>query len=126
MTRYPFIIVVDDDPSVCKALGRLLRTSRMDVQTYASGAALLFALEGRRPDCLVLDIRMPVMTGPELQQRLLDQGLDIPVVFITAHAEDAVTEFQLRSTGVEILHKPFDDQALLDAIYRAMERGSPR
>jgi FixJ family two-component response regulator len=97
----------------------------MDVQTFGSGADLLGALKGRVPDCLVLDIRMPVMTGPELWQRLVEQGLEIPVVFITAHAEDAVTELQFRSAGVEILHKPFDNQALLDAIRRAMERGSP-
>lgn len=98
----------------------------MDVETYASGAEMLRALDRREPDCLVLDIRMPAMTGPELRERLLDEGYDIPVVFITAHAEDAVTELRLRTAGVEILLKPFDNQVLLDAIRRSMERQRPR
>ena len=124
MTRRPLILVVDDDPSVCKALARLLRTSQMDVETHSSGAELLRTLKGRKPDCLVLDIRMPAMTGPELRERLLDEGHHIPVVFITAHAEDAVTELRLRTAGLEILRKPFDNQVLLDAIHRAM--GQPK
>jgi len=123
MGKHLFIAVVDDDPSVCKALGRLLRTSQMDVETHESGDAFLSAMTERKPDCLILDIRMPSMTGPELRGRLLDAGRGLPIVFITAHAEDMVIERRLRAEGVEILRKPFDNQALLDAIQRAIVRG---
>ncbi len=126
MTQRPFIAVVDDDPSVCKALARLLAASHMDVKTYASGADFLAAMNKRTPDCLVLDIRMPAMTGPELHQKLRDTGHEIPVVFITAHAEDIVTERRVRATGADILRKPFDSQALLDAIQTAIDRGIAR
>jgi FixJ family two-component response regulator len=98
----------------------------MGVKAYGSGDAFLRALKQREPDCLILDIRMPAMTGPELRQQLLDTGYDIPIVFITAHAEDVVTERRLRTNGIEILRKPFDNQALLDAIQRAIERRKPR
>jgi len=122
MKKRLFIVVVDDDASVCKALGRLLRTSQMDVETYESGQAFLKAPKQRQPDCLILDIRMPTLSGPELRQRLLDSGNNIPIVFITAHAEDVVTERRIRANGVEILRKPFDNQSLLDAIQRALDR----
>lgn len=119
------IDVVDDDSSVCKALSRLLRTSQMQVRTHGSGDEFLRSLELHEPDCLILDIRMPAMTGPELRQRLLEDGHDIPIVFITAHAEDEVTERNVRAAGIEILRKPFDNQVLLDAIERAVERHKP-
>lgn len=122
MTRGLFIVVVDDDPSVRKALSRLLRTSQMDVESHGSGEEFLRALKQREPDCLILDIRMPAMTGLELRRRLLDIGYDIPIVFITAHAEDVVAERRVRADGVEILRKPFDNQVLLDAIQRAFAR----
>lgn len=122
MNKRLFIVIVDDDSSVCKALGRLLRTSNMDVETYASGDEFLGAARGRTPDCLILDIRMPAMTGLELRQRLLDTGDDYPIVFITAHGEDVVTERRVRDAGVDILRKPFDNQVLLDAIDHAIQR----
>ncbi|UCE03691.1 MAG: response regulator [Candidatus Latescibacterota bacterium] len=120
MSSLPVIAVVDDDPSVCKALRRLLRTSGMDVEAYDSGDEFLLSLHDRKPDCLVLDIRMPGMTGPELQQRLVDMKQPIPIVFITAHAEDIVPDRSQQIAGMDVLHKPFDDEALLTAIQRAM------
>jgi FixJ family two-component response regulator len=94
-----FTVVIDDDPSVCTALRRLLRSAGMEA---------------------VLDIRMPGMSGPELRERLLRLGRRIPVVFITAHAE---AENGLRDGKTEILRKPFDGQVLLDAIHRAANGG---
>jgi FixJ family two-component response regulator len=118
MTRGPFIVVVDDDPSVCKALQRLLRSMHMDVQTHGSAEDLLRDLDRRDPDCLILDIRMPGLTGFELHDRLEAMGRRIPTVFITAHEEELQ---DIRSAkGPEILHKPFEDKALLTAIRRAM------
>jgi len=120
-----FVGVVDDDASVCKALARLLRSSQMDVGTYRSADAFLRSLAERKPDCLVLDIRMPGMTGLELRQRLLGLGHRIPIVFITAHAEE-IQEASAAADGVEILRKPCDGQALLDAIQRAMKTPEER
>ena len=114
-------MVIDDDPSVRKAIRRLLRTAQMDARTCASGESFLASTLDREPDCLVLDIRMPGMTGPELRDRLLDARRLIPIVFITAH--DVGEEGTAGCTGT-ILHKPFEDQALLDAIRQAVEDGS--
>lgn len=125
MTDRPIIAVVDDDPSVCKALRRLLRTARMDVETYGSGEEFLVALPGREPDCLVLDVRMPGMTGPDVRGRLVGMGRRIPIVFITAHAEETAPEWGAAGGGEDVLHKPFDDQALLDAIARSIRRRGP-
>ena len=119
MTKRLFTIVIDDDPSVCRALYRLLRSAQMDVEVYASGESFLQTQLHREPSCLVLDVRMPEMTGPELRDRLKALGRSIPVVFITGHAED---EDGLADDPAEILRKPFDDQALLDAIERAVIR----
>ncbi len=93
----------------------------MDVDTYASGESFLMASLKREPDCLVLDIRMPGMSGPDLRDRLTAMGRHIPVVFITAHSEE-----ESGSAGVvtEILRKPFGDQALLEAIGRAVHKRS--
>ena len=114
------VVVVDDDASVCKALSRLLRTSQMDVRTHTSAESFLNALEHRQPDCLILDIRMPGMSGPDLRQHLLDAGYRIPIIFITAYAEDALANSS--TEHVETLRKPFDNQTLLDAIDRAIQR----
>jgi FixJ family two-component response regulator len=114
-------IVVDDDPSVCSALRRLLQTAAMEVETFISAEEFLRSTLGRDPDCLVLDIRMPGMTGPELRDRLRAMGRYIPIVFITAHAEE---EDGAAGDHAVVLHKPFDDQALLDAIRRAVTTGS--
>jgi len=91
----------------------------MDAQTWESGAKFLSSNLTREPDCLVLDIRMPEMSGPELRESLRSAGRAIPTVFITAHSE---AEDALEGSGLEVLRKPFGDQALLGAISRAMAR----
>jgi FixJ family two-component response regulator len=112
-----FLVVIDDDPSVRRALHRLLRSSDMEVASFASGESFLEASFPREPDCLVLDVRMPGMTGPQLRDRLTTLGREISVVFITGHAEDVETD---AADPSEILRKPFNDQQLLDAIHRAI------
>ena len=123
MTTRRFIVVVDDDPSVRKALARLLRTARMDVETFPSAEAFLLALETSQPDCLVLDIRMPGITGRDLRDRLVALRHRIPIVFITAHAEDVAVEQGTSGEDADVLHKPFGDEALLAAIDRSIRRG---
>lgn len=121
MTHRLFIVVIDDDPSVCKALRRLLLTAQMDVETCASGEAFLTRILPREPDCLVLDMRMPGLSGPDLLHRLQAAGRPIPVVFITAHGD----EEDGLAGKTEVLRKPFDDSALLGAIHRAAGNGNP-
>ena len=117
-----FIVVIDDDQSIRKALRRLLRAALMDVETYSSGETFLDAVFDRDPDCLILDIRMPGLTGPDLRDRLQEMGRPIPIVFITAHFEDVVSKGTFTPNGVDVLRKPFDDRELLDAIARAVRK----
>jgi len=119
-----FIVVIDDDQSVCKALRRLLRSARMEVETYLSGKAFLDDVLERDPDCLILDIRMPGLTGPDLRDRLQEMGRRIPIVFITAHAEDVASERSLTGDGADVLRKPFGDRELLDAIARTVRKSA--
>ena len=113
MNSHLFVLVVDDDPSVCTAVGRLLRSAGMETRTHVSGEEFLLDTLPREPDCLVLDVRMPGLSGPGLRDRLRKMGRRIPVVFITGNA---VGEETLGEGGEEILRKPFGDQALIDAI----------
>ena len=117
-----FIAVIDDDQSVRKALRRLLRAAQMKVETYSSGETFLDNALDRDPDCLILDIRMPGLTGPDLRDRLQEMGRRIPIVFITAHAEDVVSERSLTADGADVLRKPFGDRELLGAIARAVRK----
>lgn len=118
MTDRLFIVVIDGDKSMCKALVRLLRTAQMHVETYASNDEFLLSMDGYTPDCLIMNIQTPGITGAELRDRLASLGRFIPVVYITAtNGVDATR----RATGDEVLHKPFDDMVLLQAIDRAIE-----
>jgi FixJ family two-component response regulator len=117
----PWIAIVDDDPAVLKALSRLLRSRAFHVRTYGSGQDFLAALPDGLPECLIVDLQMPEMNGLELQQQLLRNGMKIPTILITAHADVA-----LRDNGglVASLRKPLQEQALFAAIDRAI--GGPR
>ena len=114
-----FIVVIDGDRSMRKALTRLLRTAQMGVKTYATSDEFLLSLDGRDPDCLILDSEMPGITGTALRDRLAGMGHPIPVVCITAANGLGVAR---HATGDEVLHKPFDDKSLLDAIDRAIRK----
>lgn len=121
MKKRPYVVIVDDDPSVRKALQRLLRTAQMEVESHPSGESFLRAVDDRLPDCLILDIRMPGMTGPTVRDRLAAHGRRIPIIFITAHAEDVPAEHGTSGEVAEVLNKPFDDEVLLEAIRRCIE-----
>lgn len=126
----PFIAVVDDEPPVGKALSRLLRSSGLSVETFASGAAFLDSLQGRPPDCVVLDLHMPQMDGFEVQYRLTQTGARVPVIAITGRDSPQARERALAGGATAYLPKPVDGQALLDAIAVAiapnLQNGSPR
>jgi FixJ family two-component response regulator len=112
----PWIAIVDDDPSVLKALARLLRARAFEARTYTSARDFLAALPEGLPDCLIVDLQMPEMTGLELQRHLTRSGVQIPTIVITAHNEAGARE-RCESAGASaFLSKPLQDTSLLAAI----------
>jgi len=116
------VAVVDDDESVRESLPDLLRELGFDVEAFASGPEFLNSDDPDRPDALVVDIAMPVMTGFELQQHLRRRGILTPVVFITSHADPAIQSRALAQGAVACLFKPFSRSALLEALERAVPK----
>jgi FixJ family two-component response regulator len=113
------IAIVDDDASVGRAVARLLRASGFAVETYVSARDFLDSLTDTAPQCLIVDLKMPEMTGLELYRHLVRAGIRIPAILITAHADDA-TVVQARGTGIGVcLEKPLQEASLLAAIRAA-------
>jgi FixJ family two-component response regulator len=117
------VIVVDDDASVRRSLERLLRAAGHRVETFASARELLDRHDSDRPDCLVLDVRMPGLTGLDAHEAMVAAGHDIPVIFITGHGDIPLRGQAMKAGAVDFLPKPFDDQAFLDAIQQALAKG---
>ena len=116
----PRVAVVDDEEPVRKALRRLLRSAGLVVQTYASGQEFLEDLAEQQPDCVVLDIRMPHMSGYDVLARMTAAHVICPVIFITALDEPGDRDTAIQSGAFGFFHKPFDGQALIDCIGAAM------
>jgi two-component system response regulator FixJ len=116
------IVVIDDDPSVRKALRRLIRSAGMAVTTHASAEEFLAEGGGAAPDCLVLDIRLPGMSGLDLLRLLSESGRDIAVIVMTAHEDQAVRRAALGAGAVDFIAKPFGRERLLAAVTRAVAR----
>jgi FixJ family two-component response regulator len=116
-----FIVVVDDDESVRRALKRLLKSSNFRVEVFASARDFLDLLICAKTSCLILDVRMPGMDGLELQRQLAASHR-IPIIFITGHGDEDTRERALRAGAVGFLAKPFSEEALLSAVHSALER----
>jgi FixJ family two-component response regulator len=112
------VFVLDDDPSVRKALNRLFRSSGFSVETFGSAAE--FLASGKSPGCLVLDVRMPGMDGPELQRKLKSAGSAMPIIFITAVHDDNIHEKVMASGAKAYFTKPFDNDQLLQSVREAL------
>ncbi len=110
------IFVVDDDESILKALKRLIKSVGFKVETFSSAREFLDYGYGERAGLLILDIRMPDMSGIEMQESLVKSGSKMPVIFITAHGNEETCRLAMESGAVAFFQKPFEDQALLDAI----------
>ena len=115
------IWVVDDDPSVCNALKRLLKSVGLSVKTYASAQEFLDDSHMEDSGLLILDVRMPGLSGLELQKQLAASGSEIPIIFITAHDNGDTQKKAIEEGAKAFLHKPFDEQDLMDAIYAVIE-----
>jgi FixJ family two-component response regulator len=116
-----FIAVLDDDDSVRSALQGLLKAVGLPAQTYASAEEFLKSSQRQQIACLIADIRMPGMSGLELQAQLNAERCRIPIIFITAHGDAKMRMQALRAGAVEFLAKPFDDEALLESVRAALE-----
>jgi FixJ family two-component response regulator len=122
----PVVFVVDDDSSLRRAIKRLVESVGLQVEVFGSAQEFLLAKRPDAPSCLVLDIRLPKISGLEFQRQLTDVGVHIPIIFITAHGDIPMTVRAMKAGAVEFLTKPFRDQDLLDAIQEAMERDNTR
>jgi RNA polymerase sigma factor (sigma-70 family) len=116
------IFVVDDDAPMRESLKNLIRSVGLQVETFGSAQDFLESNHWHGPGCLVLDVRLPGLSGLNLQKRLADANVEIPVIFITGHGDIPMTVQAMKAGAVEFLTKPFRDQDLLDAIQQAMER----
>jgi RNA polymerase sigma factor (sigma-70 family) len=120
------VFVVDDDPSVRSAIKRLIGSMGLQVELFASAQELLASKLPNVPSCLVLDVRLPGISGLALQRQLAEANVQIPIIFITAHSDVPMTVRAMKAGAVEFLTKPFRDQDLLDAIHLALERDRAR
>jgi FixJ family two-component response regulator len=118
----PMVYVVDDDPSLRKALERLLRSAGHDAKTFGSALEFLDFSHPDAPGCLILDIKMPKLSGLELQERLAAKGISFPIVFITGHGTVPTSVRAFKAGAMDFLQKPFKDSELLDAVCRGIEK----
>jgi FixJ family two-component response regulator len=122
VAKAALISVVDDDESVRESLRGLLRSVTFGVEVFASAEEFLNSDRMRETDCLILDVRMPGMSGLELHRRLVSSHPYLPVIFITAHGDEELRSRVLRSGAVDYLLKPFSDHALLNAVQTALRK----
>lgn len=120
------VFVVDDDPSVRRAIERLIVCVGLQVELFGSPQEFLASKLPNVPSCLVLDVRLPGISGLALQRRLVEANVQIPIIFITAHSDVPMTGRAMKAGAVEFLPKPFHDQDLLDAIQLALKKDRGR
>jgi FixJ family two-component response regulator len=118
----PVVFVVDDDRSIRDALRSLIASVGLRVQTFPTAQEFLSSQRSDAPGCLVLDVRLPGLSGLDLQRELAKAGIAIPIIFITGHGDIPMSVQAMKAGAVEFLTKPFRDQQLLDAIQQAIER----
>jgi FixJ family two-component response regulator len=116
------VFVVDDDTSMREALKNLFRSVGLDVETFGAAQEFLASQSSKAPGCLVLDVRLPGMSGLDLQRQLVEASIQIPIVFITGHGDIQMSVRAMKAGAVEFLTKPFRDQDLLDAVQQAVDR----
>lgn len=116
----PTVFIVDDDQAVARSLRWLIETVRLKVETFASAQGFLDGYDSSKPGCLVLDVRMPGMSGLDLQERLAAQRIHVPIIFITGHGDVQMAVRAVQSGAFDFIEKPFNDQDMLDRIQKAI------
>jgi len=122
MTEEAIVFVIDDDPAICRASARLIQSVGLTVQTFGSAQEFLSSPRPNAPACLVLDVRLPGLSGLDLQRALAEAQVHVPIIFITGHGDIPMSVQAMKAGAVEFLTKPFRDQVLLDAIQDALAR----
>ncbi len=118
----PTVFIIDDDPSARRGLSRLVRAAGMNVESFASARDYLESGKFEGPGCIVLDVRMPEMTGPELQTELGKAEYSMPIIFLSAHADVEITAEAMKKGAVDFLTKPVDRDDLLGAIHTSLAK----
>src|SRR5580704_16408781 len=118
----PIVIVIDDDAAFRRSTERLILSVGYKVQTFAAAGEFLRNPRPEAPACLLLDVRLPGLSGLDLQRELVTAGIQIPIIFITGHGDIEMSVQAMKAGAVEFLTKPFREQVLLDAVQRAIER----
>ena len=116
------VFIIDDDRGMRQAIQDLVESVGLRAESFATGGEFLKRKRTNDPSCLVLDVRLPQISGLDFQRQLADTGMQIPIIFVTAHGDVPMSVRALKSGAVEFLTKPFRDQDLLDAIQQALER----
>lgn len=118
----PLVYVIDDDEAVRDSLAMLLKSVGLAHETYASALDFLRAYDAERHACIVSDIRMPGMNGLELQERLIESGVEVPLIFITGHGDVPMAVSAMKRGAADFIQKPFRDQELIDRIHQVLEK----
>jgi FixJ family two-component response regulator len=122
----PVVFVIDDSPSVRDALDSLIRSVHLNVQAFGSIEEFLQFKRPDAPGCIVLDVRLPGLSGLDFQREMAKSNIDLPIIFITGHGDVPMSVRAIKAGAIEFLTKPFRDQDLLDAIYLGIERDRSR
>lgn len=120
MDSEPTVFVVDDDAAVRNAISLLMKSAGLAVESYPSASEFLAQYDPSRPGCLVLDVRMPGMSGPDLQEALASRHIHIPIIVVTGHGDVPMAVRAIRRGALDFLQKPFDDHVLLQRIEQAL------
>ena len=118
----PTVFIIDDDRGMRQSIQDLVESVGLHAESFATGEEFLNRKRTNDPSCLVLDVRLPQMSGLDFQRQLAETGMQIPIIFVTAHGDVPMSVRALKSGAVEFLTKPFRDQDLLDAIQQALQR----
>jgi len=116
----PTVFIVDDDDAVRRFLSGLIESVELRVEAFASARDFLEAYQPGQPGCLVLDVRMPGLSGPELQRELAEQAIDLPVIILTGHGNVQLAVHAMQAGAIDFVEKPFDNELLLDRIQKAV------
>jgi len=122
VNKTPLISIVDDDDALRMSLDNLIRSAGFRAKGFASAESFLRAPDRQETACLILDVRMPHMNGLELQQHIVKAKWNIPIIFMTSYADDAVRAEALAAGAIEFLHKPFSDDKILNAVQKALHQ----
>ena len=125
MTTEPMGFIVDDDPAVRHSLSRLMASVQLPVTTYGTAEEFLDDHSADQPGCLLVDVRMPGMSGLELQDRLADDPVGLPVIIITGHGDVPMAVNAMKAGAVDFIEKPYSDETILGSVNNALESGAP-